>query len=338
MKKLLYVLVGLAALGGSILTAIAIGAGASTGTNTACATATIPPHSLTDSLGGYTISGTSTSACTTATYTIPTTTVTVSGSSSSTTSTTPTTTTSTTSTTTTTPPAGQWVPPQDLRWYWQLASVPTTPRANIDATDFDGFDGTAANVATYHSAGQHVICYIDVGTAENWRSDYSQFPAALLGSTVSGYSNEHWLNVSPSGPDYSTLQSIMTARFQMCQQKGFDAVEPDNMDGSENSTGFTISKAQNEQYDEWVAQTVHSLGMAVFQKNFSDASSVLQPYFDGVISEQQVQYGDSYTPYETAGKPHLDAEYKSEPCQSPPTVMQAQFSVNLDGSTFKPCW
>jgi hypothetical protein len=211
-------------------------------------------------------------------------------------------------------------------------------KANIDATDMDGFDNMAATVASFHAAGQKAICYIDVGTWENWRSDAGSFPAALLGNG-NGWPGEKWLDVRPSGPDYSTLQSIMDKRFAMCQSKGFDAVEPDNMDSWDgNNPGFPTTAADQAAYNEWVAQDVHRHGMAVFQKNDPNQASTLQPYFDGVISEQAVQYGDDYSAYENAGKPHLDAEYQSEPCSSAPTVMQAQFSVNLDGSVFKPCW
>ena len=47
----------------------------------------------------------------------------------------------------------------------------------------------------------------------------------------------------------AALEPIMRARFAMCAHKGFDAVEPDNMDGFENPTGFPISAAQQLAYD-----------------------------------------------------------------------------------------
>ena len=74
--------------------------------------------------------------------------------------------------------------------------------------------------------------------------------------------------------------------------EGYDAVEPDNMDGTENSTGFTISTAQQNAYDEWVAQDVHSLGMAVFQKNYTDQSKTLQP--DNVADNAQTVEAVAY--------------------------------------------
>jgi hypothetical protein len=103
----------------------------------------------------------------------------------------------------------------------------------------------------------------------------------------------------------------MTARFKMCQSQGYDAVEADNVDGAENSTGFPLTIAEQNTYDEWYANEVHSLGMSIAQKNYEDQSQTLQPYFDFVIEEQCVQYGscDSLQPYTSAGKAVLDVEY-----------------------------
>lgn len=41
----------------------------------------------------------------------------------------------------------------------------------VDAYDIDGFENTAAEVATLHAQGKYVICYSDVGTAEKFRPD-----------------------------------------------------------------------------------------------------------------------------------------------------------------------
>jgi hypothetical protein len=231
-----------------------------------------------------------------------------------------------------------WHPPQQLTWYWQLTG---TPRVEpVDATDIDGFDNSAATVSALHARGQHVICYIDVGTAENWRPDYAQFPPADLGAN-NGWPGEQWLNIADPA-----IQPIMAARFQMCQQKGFDAVEPDNMDGYENSTGFSLTAAQQLSYDEWVAQEVHSLGMAVLQKNDPDQAAALEPYFDGALDEQCNQYAEcsSFQPYLAAGKPVLNAEYQSSlypglcSADEAAGIMGALYDVALDGATYTPCF
>jgi hypothetical protein len=230
----------------------------------------------------------------------------------------------------------QWQPPKYLPWYWQLQG--TVKVEAVQATDIDGFDNGASVVQKLHTAGQHAICYIDVGTAENWRPDYSQFPRSDLGKQ-NGWPGEKWLNITDSA-----VRPILDARFKMCRTKGFDAVEPDNMDGWENSTGFKISAAQQLAFNEWVAADVHSHRMAAFQKNDPEQATQLQPYFNGMIDEQCNQYGecDSVKPYLTAGKPVLNAEYQTRgsycTADNRAGIMGAIFDLNLDGRVFKPCW
>ena len=233
----------------------------------------------------------------------------------------------------------QWVPPQQLTWYWQLTG--TVKVEPVQATDMDGFDNSDATVAKFHSLGQRAICYIDVGTWESWRPDASGFPSTVLGNS-NGWPGEQWLDIR----QLSVLEPIMTTRFQMCKQKGFDAVEPDNMDGYENDTGFPITAAQELAYDMWIAQEVHSLGMAVFQKNDPDQAGRLEPYFDGVIDEQCNQYSEcsSYQPYLGAGKPLLNAEYQASlypsfcSADQAAGIMGALYALALDGSVYEPCF
>jgi hypothetical protein len=224
-----------------------------------------------------------------------------------------------------------WTPPQHLTWYWQLQG--TVKIQPVMTTDFDGFDHSADTVQRF---GQKAICYIDVGTWENWRPDASQFPGSVKGRS-NGWPGEKWLDIrSP------LIRPLLHSRFAMCRQKGFDAVEPDNMDGYTNRTGFPLKASDQLAFNEWVASDVHSLDLAVFQKNDTDQASTLQPYFDGIIDEQCNQYSECNTlqPYLSAGKPALNAEYKSFSCPADNLagIMGAQLSVNLDGSNYKPCW
>ena len=198
-----------------------------------------------------------------------------------------------------------WHPPQRITWYWQLQGPVAMKPAQ--ATDFDGFDNGAATVASFHSHRQHVICYIDAGTWENWRPDAASFPRSLLGRN-NGWPGERWLDIR----QLSTLEPIMTRRLTMCRRKGFDAVEPDNIDGWENSTGFSITAANQLTYNRWLARTAHALGLAVLQKNDPEQTTALQPYFDGMLDEQCNEYAEcsKLISYLAAGKPVLDAEYK----------------------------
>jgi hypothetical protein len=234
---------------------------------------------------------------------------------------------------------GWWTPPQHLTWYWQLTGKIRTGEPAA-AYDVDGFQTTAAQVALLHAQGAHVICYIDVGTAENFRPDYSEFPASVLGRS-NGWPGEKWIDIR----QLSIVEPIMTARFQMCREKGFDAVEPDEMEAFSNNSGFPISAAEQLTYNLWVAQEVHSLGMAVLQKNDGQQSVEQEPYFDGALSEQCNQYKECalFQPYLQAGKPVLNAEYKLSPSRfcaadNAAGIMGARYNLALNGKTYKPCW
>jgi hypothetical protein len=232
----------------------------------------------------------------------------------------------------------RWRPPAHLTWYWQLQG--RVRMENVAASDIDGFNNGAAEVARLHARGQHVVCYVDVGSWERWRPDAGRFPLAVRGKS-NGWPGERWLDVR----QLSVLEPIMRARFAMCARKGFDAVEPDNMDGFENPTGFPISAAQQLTYDRWVARAVHRLGMAVFEKNDPEQASELEPSFDGVLDEQCNQYHEcgSFRPYLRAGKPVLNAEYKRSLypgfCAADERlgISGALYALELDGTRFAPC-
>jgi hypothetical protein len=257
------------------------------------------------------------------------------------------------------PTSSWWTPPANAVLQWEIShplSLTSAADMGTNGTvytgaasaapavyDIDGFDNPASTVSALHALGKNVICYVDIGTAENFRPDYSQFPAGILGKS-NGWPGESWINISPSGPYYAQLQAIMLARLQMCASKGFDAVEPDNMDGSENSTGFTITTVEDNTYVEWIAAEAHSLGMGVLQKNYVDQSATLQPYFDGVLDEQCAQYNEcsSLQPYASAGKAVWEVEYSASPSSFCPSANVANrnaylLPLSLDGSSRVTC-
>ncbi len=235
--------------------------------------------------------------------------------------------------------AGWWQPPQQLSWYWQLTGT-VAPGRPVAAYDIDGFESGAALVAQLHGEGRHVICYVDVGTAENFRPDYHQFPKSVLGRT-NGWPGERWIDIRR----LSVVGPIMTARFRMCAEKGFDAVEPDNIEAYANRSGFPITAADQIAFNEWVAEQVHALGMGVLQKNDGEQTPALEPHFDGALSEQCNQYREcaAFGPYLEAGKPVLNAEYRlatSRFCAADRAagIMGARFDLALDGRLFQPCF
>ena len=234
---------------------------------------------------------------------------------------------------------GWWRLPKHPTWYWQL-NRKIHFGLHVQIYDVDAFTTTAAEVKRLHSEHTRVICYVDVGTAENWRPDYSEFPPSVLGSP-NGWPGEVWLDIR----QLNVIEPIMAARFRLCHEKGFDAVEPDNMEGALNESGFPITLNQQLVYNEWVAEDVHSLHMAVLQKNDSEQTLQENSFFDGALSEECNQYWPecgAYLPYLESGRPVMNAEYKlkrSQFCAADALagISGARFNLALNGARFEPC-
>jgi hypothetical protein len=200
-------------------------------------------------------------------------------------------------------------PPAHASWQWQLTGrIDLSVRARV--FDVDGFDVTAATVARLHRLHRYVVCYVDVGTWEDWRPDSGRFPQSLLGSS-NGWPGERWLDVRR----LDVLGPIMRDRIRMCRSKGFDAVEPDNVDGYSNDSGFPLSGADQLTFNRWVAHTAHALHLAVALKNDLEQAGALASSFDFALLEQCVQYQEcsAAAPFLRAHKAVFDAEYSVAP-------------------------
>ena len=183
--------------------------------------------------------------------------------------------------------------------------------------DIDGEGAAAADVQAIHAAGAKAVCYVDVGTLEQGRSDYKDFPASVVGPGVAGWPGENWLLVTAA--NQSVILPLMKARLtNWCQGKGFDAVEPDNLDAWTNIKGVT--ETDNVAYDLAVAGLAHGLSLSVGLKNtFSDASAAsetsLLSTFDWALVEQCYEYSECtpYAQFISAGKAVWDVEYNAAP-------------------------
>lgn len=205
-----------------------------------------------------------------------------------------------------------WQPTAGTTFQIQLSSVISSTNnlpANIAVYDTDLFDTSAATIAGLKAAGKKVICYFSAGTAENWRSDYSQFTKADLGADMQGWAGEKWV-YTPS----TNVRRIMLARLQLAKTKGCDGVDPDNIDvyGYGSSSGFNdLTQATAVDYMTYLANQAHALGLAIGLKNSGEIIPKLLPLMQWVISEQCVQYKECnlYQPFINANKPAFNIQY-----------------------------
>ncbi|MER5894970.1 endo alpha-1,4 polygalactosaminidase [Streptomyces sp. NPDC001876] len=200
----------------------------------------------------------------------------------------------------------RWQPEPGVDWQWQLSGRVDT---SVDAPvyDIDGFDQDAKTVAELHRKGRKVICYLSTGAWEDFRPDAGKFPASVRGKS-NGWEGEWWLDIRRT----DILEPLMEARIAMCAKKGFDAVEPDNMDGYLNTTGFPLTADDQLRYNRLIARLAHRHHLAVGLKNDLPQIPQLVDDFDFAVNEQCAQYDEceTLTPFIEAGKAVLHAEYE----------------------------
>ncbi len=200
-----------------------------------------------------------------------------------------------------------WRPAIGATWQWQLDGLPVDQSLKVDVYDIDLFENDARVVADLHAEGCKVICYVSVGSWEDWRPDADQFPAEVIGKDYSGWAGEKWLDIRR----IDLLAPIMRARFDQCREKGFDGIEADNINGYDNDIGFAITYQDQLTYNRWLADEAHILGLSIGLKNNADQVADLLPFFDWALAEECFEEGwcEQLTPFIRAGKAVLDVEY-----------------------------
>jgi hypothetical protein len=183
---------------------------------------------------------------------------------------------------------------------------------NITVYDIDGFDNDAAVVSYLHNHGCIVIAYLELGDWTPSRPDASQFPDSVKGNDISGWPGEKWLDIRSDA-----VKQIMSARLDMVKAKGFDAVEPDCIDGYENNSGFPLTAQDQLNYNKWIAAQCHARGLSVGLKGDNDQVGALYTYFDWALNEQCNEYNDcftapnSYALFVNANKAVFNCEYQA---------------------------
>lgn len=177
--------------------------------------------------------------------------------------------------------------------------------------DLDMFDTPASVVAALHGMGRRVMCYVDVGTWEKWRPDAGKFPKSVLGNKDGHWPGERWLDIRQT----SILEPIMASRLDLCKKKGFDGVDPDNLDGYQNNTGFPLTYAEQLTYDSWVAKAAHDRGLTADQKGDNGQVKDLVKVFDFAVVEQCFAQGwcHQFDVYTKANRLVVDVEYYHDP-------------------------
>jgi hypothetical protein len=162
----------------------------------------------------------------------------------------------------------------------------------------------------------------------------------VLGDAVSGWPDERWLDIRR----LDVLGPIMEKRLDLCRAKGFDGVEPDNVDGYSNGTGFPLSAADQLAYNRFLVSAAHARGLSIGLKNDLDQVAELQPIYDWALNEECFANSECQLlqPFVQAGKAVFNVEYGLDPASFCPQAramgfMSMRKELALDAAR-TPCW
>ena len=202
--------------------------------------------------------------------------------------------------------AARWLPPTGTTFEWILDSYAGTIPA-AEAVDVDLFETSKAQVTALKGAGKKTICYVSVGTWENWRPDKNTYPASIIGKPLADWPGERYVDIRNT----TLLGPILLARMDLCRAKGFIAMEPDNLDAWQNDTGFPITRADQIRFLRWLANMAHGKGLSIGLKNVPELVPQVIGSFDWALTEDCYKQGwcADMAPFVAQSKAVFTTEY-----------------------------
>lgn len=147
---------------------------------------------------------------------------------------------------------------------------------------------------------------------------------------MDGWPNEKWVDTRNA-----KVRTIMKNRLLLAASKKCDGVDPDNVDGYGNDSGFNLSQDDGVDYINFLASTAHSLGMAYGLKNAGDIVDRVVNVSQWVIQEQCAVQQPSecwqYQPFIKQNKPVFHVEYTSSKTPSTSVVNRACTDTGATG-------
>lgn len=126
---------------------------------------------------------------------------------------------------------------------------------------------------------------------------------------MADWEGERWLH-----PADATVRQVMRARLDLAAAKGFDGVDPDNVDGFDNpkeTKDLKLTRQHAVEYVHWLAREAHARGLSCGLKNAGDVVGDVLGVVEYAVNEQAVQFDDveAFLPFIRAGKPVFHVEY-----------------------------
>jgi hypothetical protein len=201
-----------------------------------------------------------------------------------------------------------WQPAPGTSWQWQLAGTIDT---SLDVVMYDvDLVATPDRVLEQLRAdGRRIVCYFSAGSHESYRDDLGGVPAEAIGNQLDGWPDERWFDIR-----HPAVRAVMRARLDVAVARGCDGVEPDNVDGYDNDSGFPLTAADQLDFNRFLAGEAHARGLSIGLKNDLAQVEDLVGDFDWALNEQCFEYEEcaALAPFIAAGKAVFTAEYPDE--------------------------
>jgi hypothetical protein len=200
-----------------------------------------------------------------------------------------------------------WRPRPGTTFQWQLTGQPIDTSVLASAYIIDLYANDASVVKDLVGRGRKVICYINFGVREDFLPDKDAFPQVAIGKPWNGSSNSRWLDIRK----VDQFVVAIRARLDLCKDKGFDAVAPDNIDAYKNDSGFDLTGDDQLKFNRFLANEAHTRGLSIGLHNDADQAEDLGPWFDWALTEDCFSQGwcEKMEAFTKSGKAVFMIEY-----------------------------
>ncbi len=183
-------------------------------------------------------------------------------------------------------------PPVNGQFDYQIGGA-YAPLSSVAIVDRDSSDAAVS--------GKYNICYINAFQAQPdaaawWKTNHNDL---LLKTAAGAYVvDSGWNEIvldTRTAAKRAELAAIVNGWIDGCKAKGYQAIEPDNLDSWSRSKGL-ITTAHNIAFATLLAQHAHAIGLAIAQKNASEIAyeGKNQVGFDFAIAEECQRYSGEF--------------------------------------------